>query len=393
MSKPGHGPGHTHNHDHSHEHEHTRGHDHDHTHTREQKHDHTRSHDHSQEHDRSHDHSHDHTHTRGHKHDHAHGRSLMAHIRHRPSSAIGWHSHDPADSIDDALESSSEATKALVISFSVLMVTALGQLFVVYFTNSVALLADTIHNVSDASTAIPLFIAFRMGRRPPNRTYTYGYRRAEDLAGGFVVLVITASAVIAAYESIERLINPRPLEAVGVLFAAGMIGFVGNEWVAVYRIRTGRRIGSAALVADGLHARVDGLTSLAVVVAAVLAWTGFERADPIVGIGVSIAIFGVLRTAARDIYRRIMDAVDPALVGQVEDLTLAVPGVNEITVCQIRWMGHRLRADIGIAVDGWISVTQANQISEEVADALRREVTHLDTVFVHIGEGSAQANR
>lgn len=313
---------------------------------------------------------------------------MLARVRHGLGWLFGMHSHDHADSIDDALESSKEGIRTLVISFSVLMATAVAQVVVVYITDSVALLADTIHNFADACTAIPLFIAFRLGRRAATRRYTYGYNRAEDLAGLFVVTVIAVSAALAAYQAIDRLINPRPLEALGVLFAAGVIGFIGNEWVAVYRVRTGRRIGSAALVADGLHARVDGLTSLAVALAAVLVWLGWERADPIVGLVVSVAIFMILRTAARDIYRRIMDAVDPELVQRVEDLASSVPGVERVTACQVRWMGHRLRADIAIAVDGQLTVSEGHAIGHEVAHALRHQVRHLDTVFVHTGDSS-----
>lgn len=398
----GHERHHSHDHGHGGEHEH---HDHEHHHSREHGH-HSHGH-HSHEHGHhSHDHhshehghhshghghehhSHDHDHDHGHDgHGHHHGRSVLARVRHGLSGLFGLHSHDHADSMDDAFESSSEGIRTLVISFSVLMATAVAQVVVVYITGSVALLADTIHNFADASTAIPLFIAFRLGRRAPTRRYTYGYRRAEDLAGLFVVLVITISAVVAGYQAIERLINPRELEALGVLFAAGMIGFIGNEWVAVYRVRTGRRIGSAALVADGLHARVDGLTSLAVALAAVLVWLGWERADPVVGLAVSIAIFAILRTAARDIYRRIMDAVDPELVQRIEDLAGAVPGVDRVTGCQVRWMGHRLRADIAIAVDGQLTVSEGHAISHEVAHALRHQVRHLDTVFVHTGDES-----
>ena len=369
------------------------GHSHDHGHERHHSHDHDHGHGGHEHHDHGH-HSHDHGH-HSHDHDHGHdghghhpGQSVLARVRHGLSGLFGLHSHDHADSMDDAFESSSEGIRTLVISFSVLMATAVAQVVVVYITGSVALLADTIHNFADASTAIPLLIAFRLGRRAPTRRYTYGYRRAEDLAGLFVVLVITISAVLAGYQAIERLINPRELEALGVLFAAGMIGFIGNEWVAVYRVRTGRRIGSAALVADGLHARVDGLTSLAVALAAVLVWLGWERADPVVGLVVSIAIFAILRTAARDIYRRIMDAVDPELVQRVEDLAGAVPGVDRVTGCQVRWMGHRLRADISIAVDGQLTVSEGHAISHEVAHALRHQVRHLDTVFVHTGDES-----
>ena len=324
-----------------------------------------------------------HHHDDDHEHDHSAG-GVWGAVRHALSEFFGLHSHDPADSIDSALESSEQGIRALKISFTVLMVTALVQAGIVALTGSVALLADTIHNFSDALTAVPLFVAFRMGRRAANRRYTYGYRRAEDLAGLFVVLMIFISAVLAAWESIGRLIDPQPIEYIGIVFAAGVIGFIGNELVALYRIRVGRSIGSAALVADGHHARVDGFTSLAVAAGAAGVWLGFDLADPIVGIIVSIAILGVLRSAARDIYRRLMDAVDPELVLEIERTAKEVEGVEDVGRCQVRWMGHRLRVDLEIDVDGSLSVTDGHTISERVHDRLVSDVTHLDDVHVHV---------
>ena len=343
-------------------------------------HDHPASHDH---HAREHDHDaggHDH-----HEHDdHSHRSGWLGAIGHGLSEFFGMHSHDPADSVDSALETSSRGIRALKISFGVLMVTAVIQAGIVVLTGSVALLADTIHNFSDALTAVPLFVAFRMGRRSPNRRYTYGYRRAEDLAGLFVVLMILLSAILAAWESVERLIDPRPIQYVGVVFTAGIVGFLGNELVALYRIRVGRQIGSAALVADGHHARVDGFTSLAVAAGAAGVWMGFDLADPIVGIIVSIAILGVLRAAARDIYRRLMDAVDPDLVEEIEREALQVAGVRGIGRCQVRWMGHRLRTDLEVEVDGDLTVERGHHIAEHVRDRLIQTVAHLDDVHVHV---------
>lgn len=197
-------------------------------------------------------------------------------------------------------------------------------------SGSVALLADTIHNVSDALTAVPIGLAFWLGRRPPDRRCTYGYGRAEDLAGIFVVGMIALSAVVAGYQAVQRLVDPRMVERPGWLAVAGLIGFAGNELVAVHRIRTGRRIGSAALVADGLHARTDGLTSLAVVGAAVGTIAGWTYADPLIGLAISTAIVNVLRHAARDIYRRLMDHADPALVARVEHQLHHVDGIQGI---------------------------------------------------------------
>ena len=264
------------------------------------------------------------------------------------------------------------------------MVTAVLQAGIVFFTGSVALIADTIHNFSDALTAVPLFIAFRLGRRAATRRYTYGYRRAEDIAGLFIVLMILLSAFIAIWESVDRLFNPRELEYLGILFSAGVIGFLGNELVAIYRIRVGRQIGSAALIADGRHARADGFTSLAVAASAVGVWLGFERADPIAGIIVGIIILRILWSAARDIYWRLMDAVDPEQVENVESVTTKVHGVLTVNSCQVRWMGHRLRADISIGVDSRFSVGDGHTVGERVRRTLQRQVRFLDEVFVHV---------
>jgi cation diffusion facilitator family transporter len=326
------------------------------------------------------DHHHDHDHDHGHDHGHDHPAGLRGALREifRP------HSHDSADSIDSALEASERGIRAVRVSFVALMVTALVQVVIVIATGSVALLADTIHNFSDALTAVPLFIAFRLGRRAANDRYTYGYRRAEDLAGLFVLAMIALSAVIAGAQAIERLLNPRALENLGVLFIAGVIGFVGNELVALYRIREGNAIGSAALVADGHHARTDGFTSLAVAIGALGVWAGFERADPIVGIGISIAIFAVLRGAARQIYYRLMDAVDPAIVEKVRHQAGHAPGVAHVDRPRVRWLGHRLVAELTIDVDPHASVEAGHQIATTTRQYLIDRVAHLDEVHVHV---------
>jgi cation diffusion facilitator family transporter len=294
------------------------------------------------------------------------------------------HSHDAADSIDTALEASERGVRAVKISFAGLLVTAIIQIVIVVATGSVALLADTIHNISDALTAVPLFLAFRLSRRQANRRYTYGYGRAEDLAGIFVVLMIAISSIVAAWEAIDRLIHPRPVHHLAVLLIAGLVGFAGNELVALFRIREGNAIGSAALVADGYHARTDGFTSLAVALGAIGVWAGFERADPIVGLGISVAIFAVLRGAARQIYYRLMDAVDPTLVDRIEAIATAIPGVRAVREPQVRWLGHRLIADIAIIVAGDLPVRAGHATAEEVRHRLLHEVGHLDDVNVHV---------
>lgn len=334
-------------------------------------------------HDGGHDHPHGHGHSPGHEHGHGHRGGLVGMVR----EIFSPHSHDAADSIDDALESDQRGIRAVKISFVTLMVTAAVQVVIVVITGSVALAADTIHNFSDALTAVPLFIAFRLGQRPANRRYTYGYRRAEDLAGLFVVAMIILSAVIAGWQAIDRLVNPRELDHLGVLFAAGVAGFAGNELVALYRIREGRAIGSAALVADGHHARTDGFTSLGVAAGAVGVWAGFERADPIVGLLIAIAILAVLRGAAVQIYHRLMDAVDPSIVDEIDRVAATVPGVRSVSSSRVRWLGHRLTADLTIAVDPTVTVATGHRLASATETTLVERVRHLDEVHVHVHDG------
>lgn len=313
------------------------------------------------------------------EHGHHHDGPLRSWLRH----LIAPHGHDAAVSLDRELEASREGMRALLLSFLALMVTALLQLGVYAVSGSVALLVDTIHNASDAFTALPIAVAFTVSRRAANRRYTYGYGRAEDLAGLVVVLAIAASAGWAAYESLHRLGDPRPLQNLGWVALAGVIGFLGNEAVARYRIVVGRRIGSAALVADGLHARTDGFTSLGVVASAGGVALGWELADPIVGLLITLAILAVLRDAARDIYRRLMDAVDPELVDRVEALARATPGVVDVGDVRLRWIGHALRAELEIAVDASLPLAEAHQVAEEVEHRLLHDLPRLSAALVH----------
>jgi cation diffusion facilitator family transporter len=316
----------------------------------------------------------------GHAHRHEHSEGLKGFLL----EILRPHSHDSADSVDRALESSSHGIRAVKISLIALGITAAAQALIVVPTGSVALLSDTIHNFSDALTAIPLWIAFVLGRRAPSWAYTYGYGRAEDLAGVFIVAVIAASAIVAGYQSVDRLLNPQPVSYPWVVAAAGLIGFAGNELVAIYRIRVGRKIGSAALVADGLHARTDGFTSLAVVASALGVLAGFEAADPIIGLAITVAILLVLRTAATDIYRRLMDAVDPELTALGEATLADTPGVRVIEQVRLRWIGHRLRAEAGVVVDDDLDVVSAHDIATDAQHRLLHAIPKLVGATVHV---------
>ncbi|HET7523731.1 MAG TPA: cation diffusion facilitator family transporter, partial [Acidimicrobiales bacterium] len=270
------------------------------------------------------------------------------------------------------------------VSLAGLAFTAALQLVVVIVSGSVGLLSDTIHNFADALTAVPLGIAFWVGRRPPNNRYTYGYGRAEDLAGIFIVAVIAASSVIAAWEAIIRLQHPRSVHGVGWVAAAGVVGFAGNELVARYRIRVGRRIGSAALVADGMHARTDGFTSLAVLAGAIGVAAGWKQADPVVGLLITVAVLLVLRNASRDIYRRLMDSVDPDLVDAARATLLGVPRVSQVDRVRIRWVGHALLAEADIGAAAELTLSEAHEVAEEAEHRLLHELPRLARATIHL---------
>jgi cation diffusion facilitator family transporter len=170
--------------------------------------------------------------------------------------------------LDAALEADGDGRRALLISLALLGVTTAIQLVVVGLSGSVVLLGDGLHNVAVALTAVPLLVAFRLARRPASKRYTYGYGRAEGLGGLFVIAMVALSSALAAYEAVDRLLHPRDVSDLWAVALAAVVGFAGNEIVARYGIGVGRRIGSAALVADGLHARTDGFTSLAVLLGA-----------------------------------------------------------------------------------------------------------------------------
>lgn len=318
---------------------------------------------------------HHHHHDHGHPHDHG--------VRGVVKGIFAPHSHDAADSLDSALESSAAGIRAVKISLLVLGLTTVVQIAIVVLSGSVALAADAIHNFSDALTAVPLWIAFALGAKAATRRYTYGFGRVEDLAGLFVVGMIALSAIIAGYEAVQRLIHPQVIDHVGWVALAGLVGFLGNETVAVYRIRVGRQIGSAALVADGVHARTDGFTSLAVLLGAGGVALGYPLADPIVGLIITVAILAVLRTAVRDVFRRLLDGVDPELVDTAERSLAAEPGVRSVHSVRMRWMGHRLHADVELDLDPDLSLAQAHRIAHDAEHHLVHAVPKLTTALIH----------
>ena len=318
-------------------------------------HDHKNSHEHdhhNNNHDDDHDHDHDHRHTHG--------------------------------VIDPSIVITQRGIWAVKWSFFGLLATALFQVAVVLVSGSVALLADTIHNIGDATTAIPLWIAFRFARRKPNKQFTYGYGRVEDLAGIIVVLTILFSAVVAGYQSIERLIHPKPLDYIWAVAVASVIGFLGNEAVAKFRIKVGKEIGSAALVADGYHARVDGLTSLAVLFGAIGVWLGYPIADPIIGILITIAIIRIVWESGKAVFTRLLDGVDPKVIDEIRHTINHIQGICDITEVRVRWLGHRLHAEINLTVNSELSVDQGHEIAKDVRHQLLHHLQYLSNATIHV---------
>lgn len=312
------------------------------------------------------------------KHSHTNGQSHGHHHAHN-------HTHD---TIDPALLTTQRGIWAVKWSLIGLAATAVFQVVIVFFSGSVALLADTIHNFGDATTALPLWLAFILARRPPSRRFTYGYGRVEDVAGLMIVLTILLSAVVAGYQSVDRLLHPQPVQHLWAVVVASIIGFAGNELVAVFRIRVGRQINSAALVADGYHARADGLTSLGVLFGAVAVWLGYPLADPIVGLLITIAILGIVWKSGKAVLTRLLDGVDPEVIDEIRHAVNHTQGVRDVTDVRVRWSGHRLYAEVNLAVSPELSVVEGHAIAVEVRHQLLHHLPYLSNATIHVDPGN-----
>lgn len=303
---------------------------------------------------------------------------------------VGTHSHSVGLSHRPAGHGSADSAtldsgiKALVVSSVGLLTTCVIQIAVVWIGQSAALLADALHNLVDVFTSIPLWIAFALSRRLATRRFTYGYARAEDVAGVTIIFIIGASAILAGYAAIQKWSSGAPTTHLGLGMAAALIGAIGNELVAVYKIRTGKAIGSAALVADGQHSRADALTSVGAFLGILGVFWGFPWADPLMGLLISAAILYIAWGAGRDVFARIMDAIEPETVNRIEQIAGAVAGVHRIDEVRARWVGHHVMIELSIEVGPRLTVAEGHQIAETVRHELFHHIPRLADALVHV---------
>jgi cation diffusion facilitator family transporter len=302
------------------------------------------------------------------------------------------HSHTHG-AIDPALFTTERGIRAVKWSLVALLATGIVQLVITLATGSIALLADTIHNFGDASTAIPLWFAFRLALRKPTPRFTYGYGRAEDLAGLAIVVIILCSAIFAGYESIRRFIHPAAVEHLPAVIGGAVVGFLGNEAVARFRIRVGQEIGSAALIADGRHARADGLVSLAVLIGAIGVGLGYPLADPGVGFLISLAILRIVWESGKSVLSRLLDGVDPEVIEEIKRTVKSIPEVQELSEVRVRWLGHRLRAEVNVSIDAKLTVDEGHRIAGMVHHELMHHLPYLSQATIHVDPAGASGER
>lgn len=301
--------------------------------------------------------------------------------KHNNKNSHEGHTHG---SIDPSIITTKKGLWAVKWSFIGLMATFIIQIVVVFFTGSVALLADTIHNLGDAITAIPLGIAFLFALKKPSKKFTYGYGRVEDIAGVIIILLILFSAIIAGYQAINRIMHPQIIQNIWAVIVASIIGFVGNEAVAIFRIKVGKEIGSAALVADGYHARIDGFTSLAVLFGAIGVILGFPLADPIIGLLITVTILKIVWDSVKTVFLRLLDGVETEYFDEIKHSLNHVKGIKEILNIKARWSGHQLLVEVFIRISSKLSIVQAHDIIEEVEHEIMGHIKYVSSVLVDI---------
>lgn len=292
------------------------------------------------------------------------------------------HSHSV---LDDQLLTHRAAVRAIWVSVAGLGITAAVQLGIVAISGSAGLFADALHNIGDVAGTAALWVGFRLSRRPPTDRFTYGWRRAEDLAGLVIVVAIAVSAVLAGWDSLTALFAAdHVVRNIPAAFAAALVGAVGNEAVAIYKTRVGRRIGSVPLIADGQHARVDGLVSLGAAAGLVGVWLGMPIADPLAGLAITVVIVVILVRTGRDVLARNLDAVEPGVVQRIHEIAATTPGVEGVHDVRARQVGRSLLIQLHADVDGDLPLRHAHQIGEAVRHRLVHELPAVHEIDIHL---------
>jgi cation diffusion facilitator family transporter len=268
------------------------------------------------------------------------------------------------------------ANRAVALSAVGLAVTGLIELAIALVSGSVALLGDALHNLSDVSTSVLVFVGFRASRKAATERYPYGYERAEDLAGIGVAVVIWASAAVAGAESVNKLIHHGTTQHLGWGIGAAAAGILGNQLVARYKLVVGRKIQSATLVADARHSSLDALSSAGAMLGLIGVAVGWSWADAVAGLLVTGFICHVGWEVTSDIAHRLLDGVDPAIVTTAEATAAHTEGVAHAHA-RARWTGRTLRVE----VEGWVppttTVADADRIGRLVADRLGAELPEM----------------
>lgn len=295
--------------------------------------------------------------------------------------------------VDSSIITSKKGLWAVKWSSIVLILGAFFQLAIALLSGSVSLLSDTIHNFGDGATAIPLGFAFLVGRKKPNKKFTYGYGKVEDVAGVTIILFMLTSALYAGYISIQRLFHPEFVSHLWAVALASLVGFAINEGAAIFRIRIGKHIHSEALIADGKHARTDGLTSLSVLLGAIGMMLGFRLADPLIGLLITVMILHTVWESAQTVFTRLLDGVDPTILDEIKHEALNVKGVQDVSETRVRWIGHRLHAEVNIAVKPQLSVVEGHAIAKEVNHELLHHLPNLSFASIHVDPSNASGEK
>lgn len=282
----------------------------------------------------------------------------------------------PLDTVTDDAAERRQANRAVAVSAIGLALTGLIELAIALLSGSVALLGDALHNLSDVSTSILVFVGFRASRKVPTERYPYGYERAEDLAGIGVALVIWGSAAVAAYESIHKLLRHGGTGYLGWGIAAAIVGIAGNQLVARYKLVVGRRIRSATMVADAKHSWLDALSSAGAMLGLIGVALGWGWADAVAGIVVTGFICHVGWEVTADIAHRLLDGVDPEIVTAAEAVAATVPGVTHAHA-RARWTGRTLRVEVEGFLDPDTPLAAADRIGRQVAAALAPQIPEM----------------